>query len=414
MRMILTFFLLIAGAHASERHLAAIDYDGQPATPVEALRDMDLAWDDDHGYLPAVLEALDVPQSSQVMVFSKTSLQFRLISPRTPRAIYFNDSVYVGTIPGAPVLELIAHDPDRGAIFYTLSQTPGKPQVVRARDECFDCHGSSRTGGLPGHVLRSVYPDGDGQPLLSEGTHLINDAALFRKRWGGWYVTGSHGDALHMGNTLAARDEAGLHFDAKPHMNLKTLDGYFDTSRYLLATSDIVALSVLAHQGEMHNRICRAAAETKLALADQARMDDLLGRDSNGLSESTQSRIKRVAESLVDYMLFCDEAPLHQAISGGAFAAEFAKRGPRDAEGRSLRDLALDETLFAYPCSYLIYSPDFIGLPDAVKGRIYRRLWEILSGDDDDDRYLHITRRKGRAVREILRDTHPDIPAYWL
>lgn len=415
MRTLTTTLLAVIAlaAAASERHLAAVDYDGKPETPVDILRGMELEWDDNHGYLPAVLEALDVPVSSQVAVFSKTSLQFRLISPRTPRVIYFNDRVYVGTIPGAPVLEFIAHDAERGAIFYTLSQTPGNPELLRQRDECFDCHGGSRTRGLPGHVLRSVYPDVDGQPLLSEGTHVTHDDTLFRLRWGGWYVTGKHGDLLHMGNTLASRDKDKMTFEPEAHMNLDNLDTYFDTSRYLCNTSDIVALSVLGHQAEMHNRICRASAETKLALADQRRMDELLDRKTEGLTESTQSRITRVADSLVDYMLFCNEAPLHQAISGGPFAAEFAKQGPRDAEGRSLRDLALEETLFKYPCSYLIYTPDFVALPKEVKSLIYARLWEILNGDDESDRYLHITRRKGRAVREILQQTHPDLPDYW-
>lgn len=413
MRTLITLLLIASTAWASERHLNAINYDGKPDTPVEALRDMDLEWDQRHGYLPAVLKALDIDVSSQVLVFSKTSLQFRLISPRTPRVIYFNDRVYVGTIPGAPVLEFIAHDAERGAIFYTLSQNPKKAELVRNRDECFDCHAGSRTRGLPGHVLRSVYPDHDGQPLLSEGTFLMKDETLFPKRWGGWYVTGNHGDLMHMGNTIASRDEQTLYFAPKEHMNVSSLKGYFNTSRYLSDESDIVALSVLGHQAEMHNLICRASAETKLALADQARMDDLLDRARDGMSESTRSRINRVANELVDYLLFCDEAPLHEAISGGAFTAEFAKRGPRDSEGRSLRDLKLEDTLFKYPCSYLIYTPDFVALPDPVRSLVYQRLWEILTGEDDSDRYLHITRRKSRAIIDILRETHSDLPKYW-
>ncbi|MFT5129075.1 MAG: hypothetical protein ACI8W8_002695 [Rhodothermales bacterium] len=413
MRILLTFLSIASTAWASERHLNAINYDGKPDTPVEALRDMELEWDRRHGYLPAVLKALDIDVSSQVLVFSKTSLQFRLISPRTPRVIYFNDRVYVGTIPGAPVLEFIAHDAERGAIFYTLSQNPKKAELVRNRDECFDCHAGSRTRGLPGHVLRSVYPDHDGQPLLSEGTFLVKDETLIPKRWGGWYVTGNHGDLMHMGNTIASRDEQTLHFAPKEHMNVSSLKGYFNTSRYLSDESDIVALSVLGHQAEMHNLICRASAETKLALADQARMDDLLDRARDGMSESTRSRINRVANQLLDYLLFCDEAPLHEAISGGAFTAEFTKRGPRDSEGRSLRDLALKDTLFEYPCSYLIYTPDFVALPDPVRSLVYQRLWEVLTGEDDSDRYLHITRRKSRAIINILRETHSDLPKYW-
>jgi hypothetical protein len=262
--------------------------------------------------------------------------------------------------------------------------------------------------------LRSVYPDRDGQPLLSEGTFLVKDETLFSKRWGGWYVTGKHGGRMHMGNTLAVRDDKALYFAPEAHMNISSLAPYFNTRRYLSDESDIVALSVLGHQAEMHNLMCRASAETKLALTDQTRMDTLLDRQTDGLSESTRSRINRVADDLVDYMLFCDEAPLHEPISGGAYAAEFAKRGPFDSTGRSLRDLALNGTLFEYPCSYLIYTPDFLALPGAVKSLVYQRLWDILTGEDDSDRYLHLTRRKSRAIVGILRETHDDLPDYWL
>jgi hypothetical protein len=50
------------------------------------------------GYLTSLLERLDVNVDSQVLVFSKTSFLLALIAPRTPRAIYFNDSVAVGTV----------------------------------------------------------------------------------------------------------------------------------------------------------------------------------------------------------------------------------------------------------------------------------------------------------------------------
>jgi hypothetical protein len=40
-----------------------------------------------------------------------------------------------------------------------------------------------------------------------------------------------------------------------------------------------------------------------------------------------------------------------------SFAEEFAAAGPRDGQGRSLRDFDLQRRLFKHPCSYLIYSP---------------------------------------------------------
>jgi len=55
-----------------------------------------LVWDDAHGYLRSVLKHLEVPAESQMLVFSKTSFQLQRITPQTPRAIYFNDHVYVG------------------------------------------------------------------------------------------------------------------------------------------------------------------------------------------------------------------------------------------------------------------------------------------------------------------------------
>ena len=76
------------------------------------------------GYLPSVLSALGINADSQMLVFAKNSLQPGLISPRTPRAIYFNDQVYVGFIPGSPSIELIAIDALEGLQFYTLRNVP--------------------------------------------------------------------------------------------------------------------------------------------------------------------------------------------------------------------------------------------------------------------------------------------------
>src|SRR5690242_17694429 len=49
-----------------------------------------LEYDSKHGYLISVLKQLKVPVSSQMLVFSKTSFQRDLISPQSPRALYFN------------------------------------------------------------------------------------------------------------------------------------------------------------------------------------------------------------------------------------------------------------------------------------------------------------------------------------
>ena len=84
-----------------------------------------LKFDERHGYLSAVLKALNVPVSSQVLVYSKTSFQAPRISPRMARALYFTDDVFIGWVPGGDVLELASVDPRQGVIFYTLDQVEG-------------------------------------------------------------------------------------------------------------------------------------------------------------------------------------------------------------------------------------------------------------------------------------------------
>ena len=69
------------------------------------------------GYLPSLLKNLGIDVDSQMLVFSKTSFQAPLISPRAPRAIFFNDSVSVGSVKGGEVLELAALDPKQGVVF---------------------------------------------------------------------------------------------------------------------------------------------------------------------------------------------------------------------------------------------------------------------------------------------------------
>jgi hypothetical protein len=97
-----------------------------------------LDWDAKHGYLPAILDVLEVPVSSQTLVFSKTSLQLHRISPSRPRAVYFNDDVYVGWCQNGDVVELAATDPKQGAVFYTLSQNKdAEINFVRDRGQAF-------------------------------------------------------------------------------------------------------------------------------------------------------------------------------------------------------------------------------------------------------------------------------------
>jgi len=372
-----------------------------------------LAFDETHGYLRSLLEALEVPVSSQVLVFSKTSFQATRISPRLPRALYFNDRVSVGFVRTGDVLEVMAADPKQGMIFYTLDQDPGaKPQLIR-RDECLQCHLSPRTTGVPGWMVRSVYPDSTGMPLFQAGSFVTDHRSPLKERWGGWYVTGKHGSQPHMGNVYS-KSKSEPDMDFQEGANLTDLKRHFDTGAYLTPHSDIVALMVLEHQGRMQNLITRVGFDARMALRDQAALAPLLNKPGEELTDSTRRRINLVADALVQYMLFADEAPLSDSIEGtSAFTQEFQKAGPRDGKGRSLRELDLGKRLFRYPCSYLIYTEAFEALPEPARMRIYERLWDVVSGKDKSAAFARLSMEDRQAVKEILLDTKKGLPEYW-
>jgi hypothetical protein len=367
------------------------------------------------GYLRTLLKELDVPESSQVLVFSKTSLQRHRISPYTPRAIYFNDDVYVGYCRNGDVIELGAVDPNLGTVFYTLDQKKkDKAHLTRQGESCLLCHGSSANEGLPGQVVRSVYADADGQPILAAGTFRIDHSSPLKQRWGGWYVTGKSGKQTHLGNLIIEGKRVPDDLENKDGVNVTDLGPYFKTSAYLTPHSDIVALMVLEHQAQAHNLITRANFLTRIALHDEAELNKALGQSAKGHSDSTTRRIKNAGEPLVKYLLFSEEAQLTDAVEGtSAFAREFARRGPFDNKGRSLRDFDLRKRMFKYPCSYVIYSAAFDGLPAEVKEYVYRRLWEVLTGKDTGKEFAHLSGADRQAVLEILRETKPNLPDYW-
>src|SRR5579863_3194201 len=105
------------------------------------------------GYLPAVLKQLNINIDSQALVFSRTSIQTSHISPRTPRAIYFNDDTAVGFVQNGDVLELSAIDPKEGVVLYSLdTEKSDRPDLAR-RDDCLRCHQGAPTMGIPGLIV---------------------------------------------------------------------------------------------------------------------------------------------------------------------------------------------------------------------------------------------------------------------
>ena len=391
-------FLAIFLAVAAGVTLAAnpvADLDRRLATGEIRLH-FDAKW----GYLPSLLQELGIPLSSQLLVFSKTSAQFRWITPRNPRAIYFNDETYVGWVPGAPLLEVSTANPGGGAVFYTLLQRPASPpRLVADNGSCLQCHESHRTLGVPGHLTRSVYPAPDGLPHFRHGTISVDHTTPISERWGGWFVTGRLG-TFHRGNAIGRDGQ----FDAFASGSLaRPPTGFFDAGKYLTPHSDVVAHLVLAHQTRVHNAIAKASVEAKAAIAYQQEMERLFGEASESVTASVERRITRPAEALVRDLLMAGEARLH-GIAGGAsgFAEEFQGRGERDASGRSLRDLDLGSRLFRYPCSYLIGSRAYARLPARVWSYVEGRIEEILAGLDSSGSFSHLDPTDRRSLSDLL------------
>jgi len=388
-----------------------------------------LDYEPKHGYLKSVLEKLAIPIDSQTLVFSKTSFQYKKISPQLPRALYFNDDVYVGQVHDGKVLEFVAFDALQGAIFYILDERKtDHPVFQRAELDCTQCHVAAGTRNVPGVLLRSIFTTPTGTQAAKSGAFITGHESPLSERWGGWYVTGTHGSGTHMGNVVVEDQEHSEQLDRAAGANVVDLSQRIDTSAYLIPDSDIVAHLVLAHQTQMHNLITLTNYQTRIALFNAKEQEAARNRGADQVSsklaakplpykapsDDVQKQYEAPAEELVRYLLFANEARIEEPIKGtSGFAEAFAARGPRDAKGRSLRDFDLHTRIFKYPCSYLIYSESFQAMPEPAKTYVYHRLFEILTGRDQSPVFARLTGEDRRAIFEILLATKPGLPEEW-
>jgi hypothetical protein len=391
----------------------ALDYSAGALTDVVAALNQRLhdgsarlSYEPGTGYLRSLLTALGIPVESQLLVYSKTSFQAAKINEANPRAIYFNDVVSVGYIPGAEVLELAVQDARQGSGFYTLAQTDGQPPELRRSQNCLSCHLSWDTRAVPGRFVLSTHPRKSDNDYANGGVMDHRDPVQLR--WGGWYVTGAAVPTRHLGNVRLVGSHAVEPDAMPPAPRLATVAGTVDVAKYATPHSDVVALLVLEHQLHLNNLITWTGWEHRVAEYQARRGAATAAVDSDGLTP----RVREAVDELVDYMLFVGEATLPGKVQGASgFAEWFSAQGPRDAQGRSLRELDLDGRLMKYPLSYMIYTPQFEAMPDAVKAAAYRRLWRVLSGEDAAAKYTHLTRPRRQAIAEILRATKSGLPA---
>jgi len=393
-------------AFKGSRDHPAIEYATRPLRdPVARLnREMNegriqLPFEPRSGFLRGVLRALDVPIESQIVAFSKTSLQSPRITPENPRTIFFNDSVAVAWVGGG-FIELAATDPQQGINFYTLQfDRVTYPQFVH-QTLCLSCHESFTSLDVPGLLVKSVFPSRDGTAMYQFGSHIPDHRTPFTERWGGWYVTGNNGGIRHMGNTILTDQTARRLPGPDEIPDVQPVSMHLDTTTYLAPFSDVAALMVFNHQTRMTNLLIRVGWEFRVASYERAG------------SFVTTAQLREMVNELVDYLLFVDEAPLPAPVRGtSGFAELFSAAAPRDRNGRSLRQLDLQKRLLRYPCSYMIYAEAFDGLPAEAKEAIYLRMWQVLSGRDRSPRYARLSLPDRRAIVEILRDTKRGLPA---
>jgi hypothetical protein len=353
----------------------------------------------DDEILRTVLRELRVPVESQMAVFTRTSMQAGLIRPTNPRALYFSDSTYVGWVPGG-LVEVVALDPEKGPVFYAFDPQDArdKRRTFVRETSCLRCHGGGSMEQNPALFARSVFATDQGEPLREHGSELITEQTPFDRRWGGWFVTGYEGRQGHRGNAFGREREGQLDFspnDARP----AELSAFFETSRYLAETSDVVALLVFEHQMAVQNSLLRAGRDARRTLSLSSSDD----------AAKVEAVLTSSAEAVLDHLLFRGAAPLPEGVKGSeAFARAFAAAAPRTKGGHALKDLSLRDRLFANRCSFVIHSELFAALPARLKDRILAGLGAALHNDAEHGRYAYLEKDERQRILDVLTETLPD------
>lgn len=347
-------------------------------------------------YLESLLRVLKIPASSQMLVYSTTSLQLRLISPRTPRAVYFNDDIYLGYVQGGRI-EIVSIDPELGAIFYIfdIPKAGERPVADRSR-RCMNCHADEDTRDVPGIAIKSVIPGPTGGSLESYRRGLTGHEIPLADRFGGWHVTGDGTIDKHWGNLTGSFTPQGIATTPLPPGER------FDWSIYPVATSDVLAHLIFEHQAGFANRVAEVHYRLRSALA----------RGKGQLNGPDRAYMERQVEDLTRYLLFADEAELPAGGIPGdpAYRAAFAETRRAASDGESLRDLDLKTRLLRNRCSYLIYSDQFQSLPEGFRRRVYERMGRALALSPADRDFAHLEPEEKTRIRRILEETLPDWP----
>ena len=394
-------------------------YEGEPQDPASVLfRQIQAGTkqpDTTSGrnYFLWLLKELQVPVESQLLVVSKTGLQRKVVSPATPRAMFFSDQTAITWIQDG-MIEVQSFDAGRGPVFYILEGTETRQQVGKVRfarrESCLNgCHAGSATNYLPGLLARSLHVDLEGKPTSVDKAGIVvnaislhenmSHAMPLRERWGGWAVTGAPAGLEHLGNILVPRGSQPLPFpDLKPMQEVLPYG----------TNSHIVPLLLHDHQVGLMNELYEALYRwrTHDFYAEKVRLgfkDDRLAV----LSSTQTHAVAEGLESLVAELLFKDEAALPGVpiTPDAGFLRAFSSQARRDARGRSLRDFQLTTHLLKHRCSHLIHSPQLLAMPAPFLQQLYARLDAALCGRSSAGKHLPAEERQ--AIREILLSVQP-------
>lgn len=339
-----------------------IDYWGKSDDAVQRLQrrmeadEVRLQTDPRFGLLPAVLMALQIDPSSQVLKFRSGS-PHREIGSEKPRAIYFRDDVAVAWHPGSPQVEIAAQDSRRGTIFYTLTHNEEGPPRFERPGRCVSCHTGPNTGtNVPGWQLHSGVELRD-TPALS-WRNFTSPSLPFTKRWQTLYVRGV--DPLASARELT---------EDLP---------FVKNGDYPQVIGDPAAVLVRDHWLLGMNLLTRWSYEHQL---QQPR-------------EGTTTVLAR-------YILMLDEAPLPRPLPNDTlFVRWWQAQGPRDSDGRSLRELDLQTRTFRYAVSPLILTAMMQEQPLKLRQELYRQIDRELRSNE--------TLPHRNDTLAILRTTVPD------
>lgn len=344
-------------------------------------------------FVTSLLKAFDIPASSQMLAFSTTSLQLSKISPSNPRALYFDEDLYISYVPGGKI-EIVSLDPQLGGIFYIFDiPQNGSPLKPERTTQCMNCHAEADTRHVPGLVIKSVIPGPNGGSLDSFRRSLTGHDIPLKQRFGGWYLTGPIPIEDHWGNTIGKLSPTGL--------SRRTIQPgeLFSFDNYPYSSSDILPQLLHEHQAGFVNQVVEAAYKYRSYMYE----------DQGNLSPAHAEEMAKTTQQLTRYILFADEAPLPEGQIKGdpQYKKDFLASRKALPSGESLRDFDLQTRLFKHRCSYMVHSAVFQGLAPEYKTQVLQSLAKALDTQSPDPEYSYLSTGEKEVIKKLLQTTLP-------